>query len=247
MNRIVETRLMCLENTYKFEDNAHVSNIVTDAQGRTAIILDRTIFYPQGGGQPADTGTIQSPNGKYSVVDVRAVGGSVLHYGTFTEGSFLVNEAVHLCIAKDRRLLNARLHSSGHLIDIAMTQLGLTYPASKGYHFPDSPYVEYEGEIDPVAKEKLITDLQRTTNQLIADNMPVRVALTDANGAEQLCGGGLPDYIDKSKPIRIVTIGNHPGCPCAGTHVKELKELGSLTIAKIRTKGQRIRVSYGVD
>lgn len=241
MNTLVETYLACLDDSYKFEDTATVVEVKQTEDGRTAVILDRTIFYPQGGGQPADTGTIQSTNENYAVSDVRLVDGRVYHYGTFAEGSFAPSETVKLTILKDRRMLNARLHSAGHLIDVAVQNLGLNLKPGKGYHFPDGPYVEYEGPVS--SKDELPKLIQQEAERLLRQNLPIKVTLADSQKAQELCGE-LPTYVDKSRPIRVVAIGDSPGCPCGGTHLKELKDLGNMEISKVRTKADRVKVSY---
>jgi len=245
MKTETETYLACLDNTYKFEDDSQVKAVVTCEDGRTAVLTDKTIFYPQGGGQPADTGVIQSETAKFQVNDVRMVNGQVYHYGTFSTGSFALRDQVKLMISSERRILNARLHSAGHVIDIAVQNLGLRWQPSKGYHFPDGPYVEYVGAIESAEdKEKFPKEIEAKAQSFISENLPVKAVVSESNEAKQLCGGELPEYVDKSRPVRVVSIGNNSGCPCGGTHVKELKDLGALEITKIKTKGDRIKVSY---
>jgi Ser-tRNA(Ala) deacylase AlaX len=126
-----------------------------------------------------------------------------------------------------------------------MQELGLPLEPAKAYHFPDGPYVEYVGNFAPADKDDLAKQIQAKAEQLIQQNIPVNVTVADSAGASELCGE-LPDYIDKSKPIRVVSIGDNRGCPCAGTHIKELGEIGALTISKIRSKGDRTRISYSL-
>ncbi len=241
-----ETYLDCLNDSYKFEAEAQILSVTTLEDGRTAVILNKTIFYPQGGGQPADQGFIQSTGAKFEVIDVRSVDGKVFHYGNFLHGNFAPADIVKLSISAERRMLNARLHSAGHLIDVVIQKLGLPVQPSKGYHFPDSPYVEYVGAFDAANKDALTQQIETEVKQLIEQNIPLKVTVTDSGEATKLCRT-LPEYVDKSKPIRVVNIGDNPGWPCGGTHLKELKELGSLTISKIRTKGDRIRISYALQ
>lgn len=243
MNTESETYLACLDDSYRFEDEAKVVGVTTVEDGRTAVILDRTIFYPQGGGQPADTGIIRSGKGKFSVTDVRLINGCVFHFGSFDEGCFAPGEQVEIAVSPDRRMLNARLHSAGHLIDVAVQKLGLDFKPGKGYHFPDGPYVEYEGNPEAINKEELAGKIQKETQQLVNDDLAIKVTLADIATAEALCGH-LPSYVDKTKPIRVVSIGDNPGCPCGGTHLKQLKDLGLLEISKVRTKADKIKVSY---
>ncbi|PWT95863.1 MAG: hypothetical protein C5B53_10660, partial [Candidatus Melainabacteria bacterium] len=166
-----------------------------------------------------------------------------LHIGTFAEGSFAPDELVKLSVMKERRMLNARLHSAGHLIDLAIQKLDLNLKPAKGYHFPDSPYVEYEGKLESIDKEQLAGAIQAEVQRLIALNLPITAIHMD-RGACQSLSVELPSYLDRSKPIRIVSIGDNPGCPCGGTHVKTLHDLGHLEISKIRSKADKVKVSY---
>lgn len=88
----MKTELTYLKNTYVFTETAKVIGFKENEKGK-AVILDRTIFYPQGGGQPSDTGVIKNDNG---VFEVQFVGldpeGVVWHFGEFTEGSFSEEE-----------------------------------------------------------------------------------------------------------------------------------------------------------
>jgi Ser-tRNA(Ala) deacylase AlaX len=99
------------------------------------------------GGQPADTGTISSPDGssKFEVVHVQKPKGSshIEHIGSYSsESHFREGDEVSVEIDSERRMLNARVHSAGHLLDSALYLLGMTdLEPSKGYHFPDGPYV----------------------------------------------------------------------------------------------------------
>src|SRR5271170_7651969 len=142
------TKLLYLDDTDNHLATATVLSIENSEEKGISVILDQTIFYPQGGGQPADQGQITDNTGAlFTVKDVRMVNGIVHHFGEFSQNNFSINQSVNLSIDIKRRQLNARLHSAGHLIDAAVQLLSLPLVPAKGYHFPDGPYVEYQGEI----------------------------------------------------------------------------------------------------
>ena len=117
------TKLNYLDNTYLFESEAIFIEIKENEKGK-AVILDETIFYPQGGGQPADRGEIVSGDNIFAVSDVRLdETGTVGHFGEFKQGEFKQDDKVDLKIDKDRRILNAKLHSAGHLLDCAVSKI----------------------------------------------------------------------------------------------------------------------------
>lgn len=222
-----------------------ISTQKDDVTQRASIILDKTIFYPQGGGQPADQGIIENAHGRFTVNDVRLIDGIVHHYGSWESGSFDAGETVKLTIDTNRRWINSLNHSAGHLIDTAVNNLGKKFTPGKGYHFPDSPYVEYRGDLPAEERELFQQDLQKAVNQLIAQKQPITARFAQRDELPKICDF-VPDYLPENKPIRVVTIGQSSGCPCGGTHVGTTGDLAGLTIERIKVKGDSIKISYKI-
>lgn len=239
------TLLEYLNDSYKFSISANVVKTEQLEDGRIAIFLDKTIFYPQGGGQPYDTGTIHSASGKFNVKETRFNEGLVFHIGEFENGRFSENENVELNINKERRMLHCKLHTAGHLVDVAMINLGFKLPPTKGYHFADSPYVEYTGDIPQEIRNELCIKLENEMQRLISGNSEVKNFILENKDALHKHCDFVPDYIPKDKPVRIVTVANY-NCPCGGTHVKNINELGGVKVPKIKVKGGSLRVSYSL-
>ncbi|XP_030475686.1 uncharacterized protein LOC115692864 isoform X1 [Syzygium oleosum] len=227
-----------------------------DDDGRSALVLDSTIFHPQGGGQPADMGfiTVEGDDRevKFAVQDVRLKDGLVYHYGhveDLAEGGvveFEEGKEVHLHVDEPRRKLNSRLHSAGHLLDVCMKRVGLGLEPGKGYHFPNGPFVEYKGVIPPSEISNKQKELETEANALISKGEEVSAAILPYDEALEQCGGSLPDYIPKESTPRIVKLGSNPGCPCGGTHVHNLSEIISMKVSQIRVKKGVTKVSYTV-
>jgi Ser-tRNA(Ala) deacylase AlaX len=70
--------------------------------------------------------------------------------------------------------------------------------------------------------------------------------MADYNQIQNLCGS-TPDYLPKDQPARIVTLHGTKGCPCGGTHVKNISEIGTVKIRKLQVKGQTTRISYEIQ
>eukprot|EP01069_Polyplicarium_translucidae_P001418 Polyplicarium_translucidae@DN1655_c0_g1_i2.p2 len=110
-------------------------------------ILSSTIFYPQSGGQPSDTGSLVFESGTVFRVKKAVLGrldGVVSIHGELDgpvppAGTPIARQDVD----EVPRKLNTRLHSGGHLLDAAVERLGLEWEPGRGYHFPDGPYNEY--------------------------------------------------------------------------------------------------------
>ena len=132
-----------------------------ESEGVFHVITDRTIFHPQGGGQPWDTGLLCGPNGVFVVNEVRKDGEQVVHIGSFKEGAFSAGDLVSMEVNEVSRVLHARLHSAGHLLDCAVKSLHLPLIPGKGYHFPNSPFVEYKGVIPPDQRESVKAQLNQ--------------------------------------------------------------------------------------
>jgi Ser-tRNA(Ala) deacylase AlaX len=237
----IMTKLEYLDDTYQFQSEAKVIEIKTTEKG-IAVILDKTIFYPQGGGQPADNGKIVSDNAIFTVTDVRMdETGTVLHFGKFENGNFNNGDSVKLAIDIDRRKLNARLHSAGHLIDVAAAKTGLNWlKATKGYHFSDGPYVEYEGVIEN--PESYIPIVEKAANDLVEENMNVEIK---EFSPEETKAKGL--YAPEGKSARTVNFHGHEEIGCGGTHVKNSSEIGKITIRKISSKKGNTRIAYSLS
>lgn len=237
------TKLLYLENNEQLTCSAHVLAVMSTDDGRITLVLDQTVFYPQGGGQPCDTGFINTADGKFVVEQVRFVDGQVQHTGHFEQGSIDVGQVVECVVDCERRLLNSRIHSAGHVIDVAVDQLGFTWQLGKGYHFPQGPYVEYSG-VAPEDRDALARAIEDACHALIAQKLSVSFIFAEKKDLPTLCAH-VPDYLPEDKPVRVVKFGAS-GTPCGGTHVVNLGDIGTITIRKIKVSGNIIRISYAV-
>ncbi|KAG7582199.1 Translation protein beta-barrel domain superfamily [Arabidopsis suecica] len=249
------TKLDYHVDMFNLQSQSRFLSVFKAQDGRIALILESTVFYPQGGGQPSDTGLIvfSGSDFKFSVQDVRSKDGIVLHYGVF-EGSnpeigmdIEKGKEVYLNVDESRRKLNSRLHSAGHLLDLCMQKVGLGHlEPGKGYHFPDGPFVEYKGSVpqgEMAVKQK---ELEAEANELITKGGKVYVAILPYEEASVLCGGNLPDYISKGSTPRIIKLGDSPGCPCGGTHVSDLSDIIAMKVTQMRTKKGITKVFYTI-
>jgi Ser-tRNA(Ala) deacylase AlaX len=154
------TQLIYLKNQYLYECTGRVLSIETTEKG-LAIILDRTVFYPQGGGQPGDSGIIKNENGTYAINNTLfGENGEVWHIVNNSQGKIVDGEEVVITINKENRIRNSILHSAGHLIDMAVSNAGLNWKPRKGYHFADGCYVDYEADSDAIITDDITAKIQ---------------------------------------------------------------------------------------
>ena len=217
-----------------------------------SVILDQTVCYPQGGGQPSDTGgIITNGDSSFHISDVRMDRNTncIHHIGQFSGQSFSAGDLVTVKIDENQRLLYSRIHSAGHLIDACLNVLGYNWKAGKGYHFPDGPFVEYVGEVENSEVESIKTKLEEKAKEFIAEDVPVIIDLdVSQEKAKEMCGGELDPMYLKAPTLRLISIGHYFTGPCGGTHVQSLNQLKGVQIPKIKVnRGKKlIKVNYRV-
>ena len=133
------TKALYQQDTYLFTNEATVLAIQPPAEKTGwVVVLDETCFHPQGGGQPADTGTIAAGSSSFAVSMVKKdPSGVVLHEGPTEPPAVIAVGSKVVCTVDEKgRVFNARVHSAGHLIDVAMTKSGMAEKLrpTKGYH-----------------------------------------------------------------------------------------------------------------
>lgn len=237
------TKLLYLEDMQQLACTAYVEG-VEEKDGKTVVYLDQTVFYPQGGGQPYDTGTISTPDTTFTVEEVRFVEGRVLHIGRFEGHPFMQSEDVQCKVDEARRKLHTCIHSGGHVLDMAVNELGYNWIPGKGYHFPQGAYVEYQGELGDETKEAVAEKLTQKIAEILSRGITTEIRFVDKDEMTKLCRH-VPEYLPKDKPSRVVLYGDF-GVPCGGTHVAALKDIGNETVRKIKTQAGTIRISYEV-
>jgi len=195
----------------------------TEFDGRPAVVLDATFFYPTGGGQPNDLGTL---NG-IAVLDVvtRADDEAVLH----VMESPLEAQSVKGVIDRERRFDFMQHHSGQHILSRAFEDL---YDAQTiGFHLSDNS-VTIDVDKPNLSVEQLEA-AERLSNQIILENRPVRAWFPDEGELNDLALRKISEKV--SGAVRVVDMGGFDACACGGTHVANTGEIGVLKI--IRTEG----------
>lgn len=233
-----------------FDVESCQGTIVTVAKtedDRINVILNQTCFYPRGGGQDWDTGTIAKDGAQFTVEEVRLdESGDAHHIGQQVTGSFAAGDAVSCKVDHERRSINTRLHSAGHVIDMAVDTLGLDWVAGKGNHYPHLSAVEYTGIWELEKAEELRGAIEAKANEYVQQNLVSSIRFIPVAEMHIVCKH-VPRHIPTNKPSRVVMYGESFGLPCGGTHVKSLGQIGSITLSKVKEKKGTIRISYGVQ
>ncbi len=227
------------EDTYRFSDQAVVESSSKDERGYF-VVLDKTIFYPQGGGQPSDKGYLIYNEKEIPVHSVKMVDRQIRHY-TSIDCPEIVGHSVILKIDENSRILHAKLHTAGHLISNAVENIYQNYKAIKGHHFPGECYVEFI--IKENAIELDLALLNQKINELIGQNFQLQKTNVSTEQLETLCPD-LPYAIPAGELIRLIKIASFEYQPCGGTHINSLSELKGLQLVKFKFKDNRIKIYY---
>jgi alanyl-tRNA synthetase len=191
------------------------------------IVLDRTPFYPQGGGQSSDRGVIKAGRGEFLVEDVFKVQEAIVHKGRVVKGC-ISKEAVYACIDIKRRRAIARAHTATHLLQSALRMVLGTHVTQQG-SLVDVDRLRF----DFTHFKSLAAEEQRrvedTVNEFILKGDKVEKRILTLEDAKE--EGALAFFKDKYKDlVRVIAISNYSKELCGGTHLRFTSEVGLFVI-----------------
>jgi len=241
----MSTELIYLKDGNLKRITAQLIKMETSEQGQYCV-FDQSVFYPKGGGQASDIGTIT--NDSKAVFDISYTGfheGQVLHFGDFKDFQFIEGSTWELEIDPAVRLTNSKGHTAGHLVHLVMEELVPELTATKGHHFPKDAYIRFDG-LTAVDRNELILKANVTIKKYIDDGFPVTSEILSLDQLKKQVKN-IPFNLPEDKPLRTITIGNYFPVPCGGTHLNDLSELISATITKIKHKKGNTVVGYAFE
>ncbi len=228
-----------------FRDDAYLRECTARVLAATpeGVLLDRTIFYPQGGGQPGDTGRLRWDGGEMPVANaVKGEADTVLHLPAPEAALPPVGAEVTAALDWDRRHRHMRMHSAMHLLCSLIPGAGVT----GGQVGAERSRLDFD-LASPPAKEELTEKL----NALIAADHPLGQRwITDAELDEN---PALVRTLSVQPPrgagqVRLVRVGDDAAPvdlqPCGGTHVARTGEIGRIEVTKLENKGKQNRRVY---
>jgi misacylated tRNA(Ala) deacylase len=223
-----------------FRDDAYLATATArvTAVHESGIELDRTIFYPLGGGQPGDTGVLVRADGeRIAIADTRkgASHDSVLHIPAPGMALPEVGEAVALEIDWQRRYAMMRLHTALHVMSCVVIA-----PVTGGNIAPDKARLDFDIDMSLLDAERI----ERETNALIAravDTETVWITDEELDAKPELVKTMSVQPPRGSGRIRLLRIPGIDLQPCGGTHVRNIGEIGGIRVLKIKSEGKRNR------
>ncbi len=223
-----------------FRDDAYLKTATARVAAAESgiVLLDRTIFYPLGGGQPGDTGTLTRASGeRIGVADTRKgeAPGSIAH--VLAPGASLPEpgETLALEIDWERRYRLMRLHTALHVMSCIIVA-----PVTGGNIAPDKARLDFDIDINLLNAERI----EQGTNELIARGIATEtVWITDQ---ELDARPELVKTMSVQPPrgagrVRLLNIPGIDLQPCGGTHVANIAEIGGIRVLRIKSEGRKNR------
>ena len=224
------TEKLFIENAYTNTD----SSVVKECY-QNEVILDKTIFYPIGGGQPGDTGTFKWGNKEAKIINTYSNrDNSIVHIVDESDPIPISGESIDISIDWEKRYLHMRMHTGLHLLGSI-----LKYGVTGGNISASKSRLDFDME-DAVDKEYVNAELEKLVD---ADHPISSSWITQEelkNNPEMIRTMSVRPPSNAEK-IRLVKIGNIDLQPCGGTHVNSTAEVGKIRVGKVEKKGKRNR------
>ena len=193
-----------------------------------AVLLDKTAFFPEGGGQPADTGFIDS----IPVTDVQEQGGEILH---FCGQALPVGDHLPCRVEREQRLVRMQNHSGEHIVSgLAHRLYGCE---NVGFHMgEDCMTIDFDRELS----WQQLMEVETLANRAVRDNLPVLCSFPEGKALRTL---EYRSKLDLTENVRIVEIPGIDRCACCAPHVARTGEIGLIKILDAERHRGGVRLS----
>jgi misacylated tRNA(Ala) deacylase len=236
-----------MATTLLFRDDPYLAETPATVLGvsdRRGIVLDRTVFYATGGGQPGDLGRLVRAGAAPVMIAATVYGddkSEIVHVAGDGEPLPEPGETVTATLDWQRRHRHMRIHTGLHLLSVV-----LPFPVTGGSIGAEEGRLDFDLEGEVPAKEAV----EERLNALVAADYPVTSEWI--SDEELLANPGLVKTMQVKPPmgtgrVRLVRIGDIDLQPCGGTHVRATGEIGRLVVGKIENKGKqnrRVRIRF---
>lgn len=230
----MKTEYLYYQDAYTVKFQANVIEQVR-LNGRLAVILDKTYFYPTSGGQPHDVGQIGGT--AVTNVTIRPEDGAILHWVSGEIWSSDVNATINW----DRRFDHMQQHTGQHILSQAFLRAANARTVS--FHLTDDNLnIDlHTNQLTPNQVELA----EGLANQVIWENRPIHIRSVTPEQAEKLDLRKIPDLAPThNRNIRLIEIEGFDLSACGGTHVARTGEVGMIKLIKLERQGEELRVSF---
>ncbi len=192
------------------------------------LVLDRTPFYAESGGQIGDTGSLVGEHGRFRVEDTQKQDKVFMHLGQVTDGSVKVGDKVEALVDAERRHDIALNHSATHLLHAALRQVLGEHVTQKG-SLVEADRLRFDfSHFEPLTPEQL-AEIEDLVNARIRDDLPVETRIMEPEAA--IAQGAMALFGEKyGEKVRVLSMGDFSVELCGGTHVSRTGEIGLFKI-----------------
>ncbi len=228
------TELLCQKDSYLKEFDAEIISVAAEAR---AVVLDRTAFYPGGGGQPCDFGVLRVDGTEYPVTKVKKRGADALHFIGGDEDLPEVGASVHGEIDWERRYQLMRAHTAMHILcGVVFRDYGAL--VTGGNMDPLKGRMDFEFE---TMRKELVVEIEKSINIEAQKGLDVKVAVLPREEAFQIPDlirtkiNLLPEGINEIRTIEIIGLDLQAD---GGTHLHNTSEIGAMRVTNYKSKGK---------
>lgn len=226
------TRRMYYDDSYATRFSAVVVERLA-VDGRPAVILDQTYFYPASGGQPADTGWIND----VPVLDVFAREGDAVVVHVLAND--MPEDAAACRIDWERRFDHMQHHTGQHILTQAFVQVAGANTV--GFHLsPDSVTIDLDKINIPA---EAVEQVEELANRVVWENRPVTARLVKADETDRIRMRKMPGHL-LTDGLRVIEVADFDLTACGGTHVACTGEIGIIKVLKLERRGDKTRVEF---
>lgn len=201
-----------------------------NAGDKGVVVLDKTPFYAESGGQAGDFGSLQSGQTQFDVIDTQKQANTFLHRGSVSQGSLNVGDKITATVSEPARQATALNHSATHLLHAALRQVLGEHVMQKG-SLVDADKLRFDFSHPQAMTAEEMQRVSDLVNEQIRANAAVEVKVTDMETAKQ--SGAMALFGEKyGDEVRVLTMGANRFSVelCGGTHVKRTGDIGFMLI-----------------
>lgn len=219
-----------------YQDGNAIDRLTEGTEG--VVVLDRTPFYAEGGGQVGELGEIRTESGVFEVQDTKKSGQAIIHYGVVTMGDISVKQAAEAQVLSSIRAASAKNHSATHLLHAALREVLGEEVTQKG-SLVSSEVLRFDFSYDRPVSAAEIARVERLVNEQIQANTPARIEHMAID--EAMKQGAMALFGEKyGSDVRVLTMGTDSIVDgqrkpfsielCGGLHVQRTGDIGVLKI-----------------
>ncbi|MBU1124591.1 MAG: alanine--tRNA ligase [Candidatus Omnitrophica bacterium] len=227
------------------KENKPVKKI--EEQEEATLVLDKTVFYGESGGQVGDTGVITKGKNQFAVLGTMRLENIIVHVGKVLKGSFKVEDEVTACVDYERRLAIARNHTATHLLQASLRKVLGAHVKQQGSLVAENRLRFDFTHSQALTKEELDRIEEEVNNQIIADRVLTKKEMSLSEAKKT---GALAFFQEKyADKVRVVTIADISKELCAGTHLETTGQIGIFKITQegsVASGTRRIEAACGI-